>query len=581
MADENPKQQTITRALTGEEHLAHTIDDQYQEAYLAKERLGLHSDWITYEDYYHGDQNPAEDVHDPASVTNIAGPIIDGMVADLVLSPIEILLQGWTTHDDAPAKRAQQALDWIWKRNKMHYRRDEFEYDREKFGTGIWKIRFDADLAALGMPIIESVSPFNFFPDPTIRDHRSLELGYYIIHAVPRSIRYLKRVYGSKANALKPGLRSGFSVDSPQLSAGGALGSTETNQVLLLERWTIEDGSNGHYLRRVVTVYGQPIILYDSDEEDEDRRAGYTSLYRFPFVVVPCYRRRGSLWGHGDVERMVPTQDLINDLDDQIRLNARLMGNLQVVVGTQSGINPYLWTNEPGLKIPARIADDWQPVQPQGLPPYIEQRRNFALTYESEFISGRSDVAEGRRPGSLRAASAILALQEAASKRINHKRRNTQWGLEEAMQIVLNYVTEFWTDEVELGEEIMFKGSEVKEIPMLDEEGDPTDELKPFEYDITVNVGEGLPTSKAFIYQAVIEGMQYGLVTPEEGREVMKTVLNFPVIDPYNPFGKLGGVGQQPGGPGSEEQQAFEHALDAMATGIPPTSPFPGGGQRR
>src|SRR5690606_33202612 len=112
----------------------------------------------------------------------------------------------------------------------------------------------------VGMPMVEPINPFNFFPDPRIRDHRALHVGEYIIHAVPRPIPYLKRIkeYADGAARLRPGYQAVFDPD-PLL--GFPLGKYEADQVLVLERWSIEP--DGH-LRKVVTVYGQPVVLYDS-----------------------------------------------------------------------------------------------------------------------------------------------------------------------------------------------------------------------------------------------------------------------------------------------------------------------------
>ena len=148
----------------------------------------------------------------------------------------------------------------------------------------------------------------------------------------------------------------------------------------------------------------------------------------------------------GDTEQLINTQDIVNDLDDQIRLNARLTGNPQVIVGVGSGINVHKWSNKSGLKIPAKDHTAFQVVQPPYIPAYINNRREKGF-YETELISGRSDVVEGRRSGSLRAASAILALQEAGARRTNHKRLMLQEGLRKVVELDLEYAREFMDTE--------------------------------------------------------------------------------------------------------------------------------------
>jgi hypothetical protein len=117
--------------------------------------------------------------------------------------PVEVSVSGWTLTDRAAAPRAQLVAEWIWEKNNMTPKRERLTRDRLKFGTGIYKVFFDGTAGAVGFPRIEPVSPKNFFPDPKVRSHTQLHMADYIIHAVPRSLRYLKRRY-KKAAQLRP-----------------------------------------------------------------------------------------------------------------------------------------------------------------------------------------------------------------------------------------------------------------------------------------------------------------------------------------------------------------------------------------
>src|SRR5690606_17273242 len=125
------------------------------------------------------------------------------------------------------------------------------------------------------------------------------------------------------------------------------------------------------------------------------------------------------------------------------------------------------WTNRPGLKIPARDPDAWRMVTPPEIPSIIPNRRAEAKIEAQEY-SGRTDAVEGRRPGGVRAASAILALQEAGSRRVNHKKLMLQVGLSEVMQLVVDMIAEHYTEEMAFriigsksDEYLWFKGSEL------------------------------------------------------------------------------------------------------------------------
>jgi glutaredoxin-related protein len=280
-------------------------------------------------------------------------------------------------------------------------------------------------------------------------------------------------------------------------------------------------------------------------------------------------------------------------------MNARLMGNAQIVVGQQSGIDSRKWTNEPGLKIPAKDHNAFSVITPPYIPSYINQRREKAF-YESELVSGRSDVTEGRRSGSLRSASAILALQEAGAKRVNHKKLMLQDGMRRVLNLVLDYVKEFMTTEQAFDilerdnvNYLWFRGSDLKSIPQVtlnenfnpnvpedemnkrykplydepqyDEQGNIIQDSKVLtkvaEFDIELYIGAGMPNNKSFIYESTVEMHRENLITTEEARATIKKILNWPIIDPWEPEGTFAGRNS------SAEQLAVANSI---GTPIPP-----------
>jgi hypothetical protein len=278
---------------------------------------------------------------------------------------------------------------------------------------------------------------------------------------------------------------------------------------------------------------------------------------------------------------------MINDMDDQIRMNARLMGNIQMVVGLAAGINLKKWTNKPGLKILAKDHTAFKVVEPPGLSAYIPQRRQFGFQ-ESEMVSGRSDVTEGRRSGSLRAASAIMALQEAGSRRANHKKLMLQQGFVKIMEQTSCLMREFMDNEQDFDIEeggktkVMWsKPSDMNAIPVktlnenfnptsdqpgtglyknleeeeMDEEGNTVYEYGPegkktpktkvmtkeAEFRYEFSFGAGMPNNPSFIYQATLELHRENIITQPEARQVLKGVMNWPIINANEPDGTFAG----------------------------------------
>lgn len=566
--------------------------DAFGAAYDAKESLGLHSNWRTFEDYVRGEQNPPESEEDPGSVTNIIFPILASQISDLVDEPLEVMVIGEEPSDQVFAEDVRHILEWIQFRNRLTFKLDRAEWRRLKFGTCPWKVYYEPPrLGGNGSIIIEPISPVNVFPDPKIKEPWQLNEGDFIIHAMWKPINWLKAhpVYGENAKDLKPMQSSSYNITIFEGEDSETTRETTANRAFVIEIWM--RGEKGQLVRKVIA---NETKLYDSEKDPQFGDKSFYEHGRYPFVFIPCYQVEGRLWGMGDVELLIPTQDLVNDLDDQIRMNARLMGNIQIVVGMASGINPKKWTNRPGLKIPARDDKAWSPVQPPNLPSYIIQRRIQAMQ-EAEIISGRPDVVEGRRPSGLRAASAILALQEAGNRRARHKKLFLQEGLSQIFELCVDYLKEFFTVEQAFrvlgkdpskAEYIWFRGSKLKSVPKLVPGSKPgqlvplvgengEEVTKEAQFDIRVSVGAGLPHNKAFLYQTIIELVNIQVITREEARIFLRDLLDWPVANPLEPIGN-NFVTPNPGVFGGGESQRYPDntPLNAFA-GIPNPAEIP------
>lgn len=537
------------------------VVDMWGAAKDSRASLGLTDEWRTYEDYCRNNQNPAETDTDPGSVTNVIFPIIASQVADLVDEPLDTMVTGEEPSDEVFAKDVGHFLDWVIYKNKMFFKIDRHEWRRLKFGTAGWKIWFDPRTKLI---LIDPFNPVNFFPDPKIKEAMYLQEGDFMAHAVYTSIPALRRQYGNVANKLKPEKLSTGDLQIFDGEDADEARDVVSNKTRVIEMWT-KDSQNR--LRRQI-IGGEGIVLYDNKKDN------YTSFYehgRYPFIVDTCYDVEGRIWGMGDAELLKPTQDLINDLDDQIRLNARLMGNVQMVVGLASGINIKKWVAKAGLRIPARDPNAWKMVQPPSLPSYITDRRLQALT-EAEIISGRPDIVEGRRSG-VRAASAIMALQESGQRRARHKKMALQESLGQCMEYCVDYLKEFYTEEQAfriIGRSaeasgappsyVWFKGSKLKNIPKLIPDGvdgglkvlldkDGKEMTKDAKFDLRISIGAGLPHNKGFLFNALQDQVKEGIITREEARGFMKDVLDWPVANPSEPVGNNFGMGPvMPGG---------------------------------
>lgn len=551
-------------------NLAMRVQTLFRAAWDAKQQLGLVELWRKCDDYKQNRQNPRQSHEHPGSVTNIIHPIIESQISDLVDKPFNTSAKGWEPSDDMYAEQTQNIMDYILYQNRFPTKMNVSEHDRLELGTSIIKVFFDKDaLDGRGLPTFDVVSPANWFPDPKVPRADLLQEAEFVIHAVPRPLSWIRKQFPEWGQYVVREVAVPYDPDDAFNDANTDEVSQITSERALLLECYMRDEKGKLYCVQVANH----LVLEDSRETLKGEKLQRRD--RYPFVMVPNYLKRGTAWGMGDVELLIPTQDLINELDDQIRMNARLAGNPQVVVGFGAGKNfPFhKWTNKPGLRIPMRDQNAWSIVPPQNVSSDVLNRREKAFQ-EADTISGRSDVTRGEKPGQVTAAAAILALQQAGQKGVIHKAKMFKEAWPDILALLFDEVLENWDEEMWIrinGDEPDYEfvdPSQLRNVPiripndvegeeglieLKDQEFDPeTGELidekvmtRDAQYDFQLNIGDGLPTDKAFVYQSLLDLLGANVVSPMEVREYLRNQLGFPLKpenDPEQPQ-------QQPGAP--------------------------------
>lgn len=493
-----------------------------------------------FDKYWEGDINIPESDSDPGSNVNIIHPNVEGQVAMLIEQNIEVLPHPVTPADRPFAETARVVLEFIKEKNKMIRKLDVHERRREKYGTGILRVIFDPDaLGGVGMPVIDVCNPLNVFVDPCVTDIYKIEEAEFIIETVVKSVYWARKNFGDKAELIKENYFP-FGAESEKGVA------SKGDKYLHMLVWTKQGGK-----LRLVQMSGCGVILSDSMENGES----FYPLDKYPYFFTPLYFREGSIWGKGDVELLIPVQDVINDLDDQIRRCARLTGNPQRLIETGSGIDLDALTNEAGLNIPTNSVNSVRTLSPPELPSYVINRRLMAFQSEGQRVTRFSDQMTGTKQSGVDTATEALALQQAGTVGINHKKILLQETLAEVFAYCLDLVKEYWNEQVAIrvtdkkDDFIFFSGSEFKNIPVLipaDAEFkkkfgqmhpmgvmplymQKADMVKDAEFDIKVTVGAGMPTNKAFVYQMLMECTKGGLITAEEMRKWLVENMGLPV----------------------------------------------------
>lgn len=585
-----------------QQKLATRVQELFRGAFDAKNQLDLNSKWAMFDDYKHGRQNPKQSEDHPGSVTNVIHPVIESQIADLVDKPYSVDSEGEEPSDDLYGEQVKHQMEYILYRNKFKDKLNLSEHDRLELGTTIIKTFTDDDaLDGRGLPTFETISPANFFPDPKWSATYRLQECEFIIHAVPRPLSWIRRKFTKMGKYVTREVSVPYDPEQFENQKTDEV-SPETSQKALLIECYMKDEDGELYCIHVANH----IVLEDSREVLKDQKGTNGEPKRlqkrnkFPFVAIPCYTQRGIGWGQGDVELLIPTQDLINDLDDQIRINARLMGNPQIAfgVGVGKGFDVRKWTNRSGLRIPMRDVNAFRVIEGRNISSDVPIRREKAFQ-EADLISGRADVTRGEAPGQITAARAITALQQAGQKTVLHKGEMFKHGWAQVLELLYDEMIENWDEEMWIriqGEKPDFEfvdPTALRNVPMMipneaagpnedslieltdmepvmDEEGNPIiDELgEPMErqvtmtreaqFDFRLSMGNGLPSDKAFVYQTLLELANLNIegkpvITWQELRDYLRDQVGLPL----------------------ESDEAIEQQMQEqqMGQGMPPSMP--------
>lgn len=537
-----------------ERQLALKVQELFRYAWDAKQQLNLNQLWRKCDDYKHGRQNPKQSEEHPGSVTNFIHRVIESQIADLLDKPYSATAKGWEPGDQLFATQAQNIIDFVLYRNRFKEKVEISEHDRLELGSTVIKVWFDPDeLDGKGLPVFESVSPPNFFPDPKIQHPYQLQQAEFIIHATPRPLSWFRANF-EKGKYVQREVSVPYDPQQVFRDDRADEAHVATSQKALLLECYLRDENGEVYCLHVAN----DILLEDSRKTLNGRRLQRRNLY--PFVMINCYPRRGTVWGMGDVELLIPTQDLINELDDQLRMNARLAGNPQIVVGRGAGkgFDFRKWTNKPGLRIPMVDHKSWSIVPPQNVASDVWNRREKAFE-EADLIAGVPDVNRGEKPGQVTAASAIMALQQAGQKTVIHKNEMFKAGWAQVLELLFDEVVTHWDEEMwiridgERPDWTFIDPTVFRKVPNLVEnalygvlEGeDPIKKLTDDDgvemtreamFDFQLNMSNGFPNDRAFMLQLLSQfaGVVFPdgpAVTRAELRRFLKDVVGMDLDD--------------------------------------------------
>ncbi len=410
---------------TEENELLEEAKARFEIAYAGKtDHNGrhLHLAWREYDRIYRSNQwKESAPAGKSQPVLNFTLALIESVVPRITAQNPDVLVV--PRRDPANKRLADQlkyVQQYLWYVNRMQAKMPGAVRMALKYGTTIFKTVWDPDFHdEYGDASYNVVHPMNFFPDPRAYEINQMD---YCFTRVPKSTEYFMRRWPDKGSLVTPDQDW---TETEQIT--GADGSSEEEVPTLTEYWFGDE--EGHVC---VMYYAGDVVLEVLGGKYDGTNKPVNPHNRWPFARFVDYEVDKHFWGMGEVEIAEMIQRLINSFEAQIIDNTRLMANSEWIVNmTESGLteeDSWIFDNSPGNVIFTHRGGV-DKVSGTPIPVHVPEHQD-KLIFMLEQILGIHDVVQGRRPVGVRAASAIIALQEAANVRVEQK----TWNLQEALR---------------------------------------------------------------------------------------------------------------------------------------------------
>lgn len=322
----------------------------------------------------------------------------------------------------------------------------------------------------------------------------------------PRSMYHLKLIDRSVLKALFPEDK-GVINRAEQAYPDNSGDSTKTisDQVMVVEAWHLPSSSKSNDGRHVIACTSGLIL-----DEEYDKSS-------FPFVCMPYSPRLVGLWSQGISEQLAGTQIEINKLLVTISRSINLVGVPRVFLEDGSKVVKAHLNNEIGSIVTYRGTKPEYEVAPC-VPVELYQQLQRLVDYGYQQCGISQLSAEGKKPQGLNSGEAIRSYDDLQSDRFAAISKRYQEFYKDLAYKMLDVACDIAEDTGKYQTVYPDKDG-TREINLPDVKILVEDPFIIQCYDES-----SLPRDPAGRRQEIVEMMQSGLITPQEGRRL----LNFP-----------------------------------------------------
>jgi hypothetical protein len=370
---------------------------------------------------------------EPRPVTPVLFSTLESLLADIMDNYPKAHIFSEEAKDERVAQGLEKVIGNILK--KRNYRSTYREKVRQalKKGVSVQEVFWDVALSGgIGDINIRSWDIKSFLFDPTcenIQEGRAIfKFGFY------HKNWFDKNFPGAFLKMKEDGYtKEGYS-DMPR---------NHNDEYMVMEYWYKTYDDEEKDIVHMAKLAGG-ILLERSEKTNPE---GMYNHGMYPFIVEPLYKMEGLPIGFGMIDVFKNLQQYADKLDQIILKNTLMSGKLKMLINKNADVDEEAmldWSKE--VVTAGRIDDGavrWFQAAP--LNPYVLAHMNGKLDAIKE-ESGQSQFVRGETNKGVTAASAILALQNAGSKRSRMIIDQMYDGFTSLIRMIVDLIKENYTE---------------------------------------------------------------------------------------------------------------------------------------
>jgi len=379
-------------------------------------------EWKEYYKLYRGEQyKKGGNRWQSKAMTNYVFQVVESFVPLMSDRQPAIQILPMMPDDAAIAQEVQDVVRHRWNRDSMRQKIQKILRDMIILGTGLAHIRFDSELSnGLGDVTIDSIDPFDFFPDDAATSFESMD---WCILKTKRSAQYFKDTYGKD-------------IVSPTKEVDDQLRDTTTymekpTDTSLIDEFQYFKKEKGK-IKRII-IAGQTIL---------DERVLPYAKKSFPFVAFHNHSSNGELWSMGDVKQIASLQKKYNKIDSVVMDNMIATNNAIWIVDSTAGIKKGSLRNEPGLIVEKSPGGQVKRESPPPLPNYFMEAQNLTRQ-QIQDVSGVQDITQKLNNAT---GPAMQTVVEYTQTRLRAKLQNFETSIQQLGEWMVEMIREHYTE---------------------------------------------------------------------------------------------------------------------------------------